>query len=128
MESFSEPSTWVENSTLPTNAVGRAVSLDFVNTSKGFVVGQEGLILATNDGGKAWKQLISDTQMSLSRVAAVDENKAWVVGEKGTLLETNDGGTTWQKHSLGFDEDILTITVKNGVGWLVVGRSVYRSN
>ena len=121
-------STWVENSTLPANAVGWVVSLDFVNTTKGFVVGQEGLILTTNDGGKTWKQLISDTQMSLSRVAAVDENKAWVVGEKGTLLETNDGGTSWRKHSLGLDDDIQTITVKNGLGWFVIGRSVYRSN
>lgn len=121
-------STWVENSALPANAVGRIVSLDFVNTTKGFVVGEEGLILATNDGGKTWKQLISDTQMSLSRVAAVDEHKAWVVGEKGTLLETNDGGASWRKQSLGSDEDIQTITVKNGIAWLVVGRSVYRSN
>lgn len=121
-------STWLAVSTLPSEAAGHVFSIDFVNTITGFVVGEEGLILTTKDGGRSWQQQISHTKKSLHRVAVADEKKAWAVGEKGTVLETDDGGTSWRKAGLSLDEDIRTLTVKDGAAWFVVGSHVYRSS
>jgi hypothetical protein len=118
--------TWVPFSTLPAEATGHVFSLDLVNTTIGFVVGEKGLILSTKDAGRSWQQQVSETKNSLYGVAAANEKKVWAVGEKGTVLETSDGGTSWRKVVLNLNEDIYTLSVSQGTAWFVVGNHYYR--
>jgi hypothetical protein len=77
------------------------------NDEKGWAVGQLGLILRTEDGGKTWthQPTVKEAQgVHLFSVQALDENRAWAVGEWGTRLFTDDGGQTWQDLSLTVDE------------------------
>lgn len=82
--------------------------IQFLNEKVGFVSLEnfnQGAILKTTDGGKAWTRIrINDDQgnVNLEGVGFVDENLGWVGGwgsadfKGGFSSETNDGGENWQ--------------------------------
>jgi photosystem II stability/assembly factor-like uncharacterized protein len=81
--------------------------VSMADTSKGWVVGQEGTILRTEDGGVTWTAQATNKQQEgthLFSVQALDANTAWAVGDWGTRIFTDDGGKTWQDFSLTIDE------------------------
>ncbi len=80
----------VELPALPPGAVLRAVK--FVNAKVGWIIGDQGFILATRDGGQTWRQQASGTTEGLSLIEAVDANTAWVVTARGAVLVTGNGG------------------------------------
>jgi photosystem II stability/assembly factor-like uncharacterized protein len=61
-----------------------------------WIVGEEGTILYSNDGGKTWTRQQSGTTKNLFKVAAIDAQTAAAVGADGTILHTTDGGAHWQ--------------------------------
>jgi len=78
--------------------------ITFVNEKVGYIVGYDGLILATKDGGNNWvKQNSGRENFYLLRdICFVDENNGWIVGliddattRGGAILNTTDGGNTW---------------------------------
>lgn len=95
----------------------RAVS--FVDARTGFVVGDEGLCLKTDDGGDSWKTVPTGSKARLRDVRFKDARHGWICGDGdpdapdvkdghvmwsseegsrrtcGTLLTTADGGDTW---------------------------------
>ena len=78
----------------------------FVTPERGWVVGADGTIFYTEDGGTTWGNQISGTTRRLSRVLFVDDNTGYIVGgdnddEKYLVLKTTDGGLTWQDLSFG---------------------------
>lgn len=76
-------------------------SIFFASTNDGWVVGQNGLILHTSDGGLNWAAQNSGVSISLSSVFFIDENNGWVCGgeggitQTGIILNTTNGGQTW---------------------------------
>jgi photosystem II stability/assembly factor-like uncharacterized protein len=74
-------------------------SIAFPNKKKGWVVGTEGRILHTEDGGQTWAQQESGTKEELVHVRFVNDKLGWVVGGKGTILYTEDSGRTWAKQT-----------------------------
>lgn len=81
--------------------------VSMADASKGWVVGQEGTILRTEDGGLTWTAQTTNKQEEgthLFSVQALDANTAWAVGDWGTRIYTDDGGKTWQDFSLTIDE------------------------
>ena len=80
-------------------------SVWFVTPEKGVIVGEDGLILYTEDGGKTFTPNEEDiTSYHLLKLFFLNETKGWAVGAYGTVITTNDGGATWQK--TGFKKDI----------------------
>jgi photosystem II stability/assembly factor-like uncharacterized protein len=74
--------------------VARAIA--FASTTKGWVVGDGGLVARTTDGGDTWEMQAVPYAAALNAVtAASDGLHAWAVGDDGTLLATRDGGTSW---------------------------------
>ena len=78
--------------------------ITFVNEKVGYIVGYDGLILATKDGGNNWVQQNSGREnfYLLRDISFVDENIGWIVGliddattRGGAILNTTDGGNTW---------------------------------
>jgi len=61
-----------------------------------WIVGEEGTILYSDDGGKTWTKQQSGTGKNLFKVAAIDSQNAAAVGADGTLLHTSDSGAHWQ--------------------------------
>lgn len=67
----------------------------FATRERGWAVGGEGLILATDDGGRTWRPQDSGVAEDLHDVRFFDEREGWAVGRGGAMLHTADGGRTW---------------------------------
>lgn len=58
----------------------------------GYVVGNGGIILKTEDAGTSWQNLNSGTSVNLTDVFFVNPDTGYVVGQGGTILKTTTGG------------------------------------
>ena len=67
----------------------------FPNQNTGLVIGADGIILKTDDGGKRWRKVQSHTEVPLYAIETIG-NRFWVVGSRGTYLASHDAGETWQ--------------------------------
>jgi photosystem II stability/assembly factor-like uncharacterized protein len=73
----------------------------FISSSKGWLVGTEGLIMSTTNGGNSWTVQTSKTINNLFGIRFTSENEGWVVGEGGLILRTSDGGRNWSETRVG---------------------------
>lgn len=73
-----------------------------------WAVGDRGLILASQDGGRTWNPQFSGTSLNLYAVAFIDEQNGFAVGgtiqplsrmSLGIVLTTNDAGAHWRAAS-----------------------------
>jgi photosystem II stability/assembly factor-like uncharacterized protein len=78
-----------------------------------FVVGANGKIIKTIDGGLNWIQKTSGTTASLSKVQFVNQNTGYAVGFNGTVLKTIDGGDNWSSISIGSTTNLYGLSVLN---------------
>jgi photosystem II stability/assembly factor-like uncharacterized protein len=76
-------------------------SVYFTDANKGYVVGLNGTILKTIDGGTTWTTQASGTTNALNSVFFTDSNTGFAVGDGGTILKTTNGGTTWSAKTSG---------------------------
>jgi len=70
-------------------------AMDFPDAMHGWIVGAEGYVAATEDGGATWYRQFAPTAVTLEAVDFVDATHGWAVGEQGTVIGTSDGGITW---------------------------------
>jgi photosystem II stability/assembly factor-like uncharacterized protein len=88
-------------------------SVDFVDESLGWAVGENGTIIHTQDGGVNWSAQTSGTPLRLRTVRFADSSHGWAVGGVGpsddsagwgssasVILWTDNGGDTWHSQSL----------------------------
>lgn len=72
----------------------------FLEEENGWIVGSDGLLLKTDDGGKSWydesQKNIFGT-IPLRSIYFINEKNGWIVGEKGAIFLTVDGGKTWKR-------------------------------
>jgi photosystem II stability/assembly factor-like uncharacterized protein len=73
----------------------RLWGVSFTDANTGTVVGWNGTILHTTDGGTTWTPQSSGTTNRLYGVYFTDANTGTVVGSFGEILRTTNGGTTW---------------------------------
>ncbi|HZZ78880.1 MAG TPA: YCF48-related protein [Gemmataceae bacterium] len=80
-------------------------SVHFIDAQEGWVVGDEGVILHTIDGGRHWERQTSPTRASLRSVHFLTPFVGWAVGREelpygmgatGVVLFTRDGGIEWK--------------------------------
>jgi photosystem II stability/assembly factor-like uncharacterized protein len=92
----------------------------FVNANFGWVVGNQGIIMHTADGGRHWKRQTSGTDEKLHAITCTSENRCWAVGNNATILETRNGGQGWQKLQSGLTADLFAVEfVNDATGWAV---------
>lgn len=73
-----------------------AVLLDLARAGARLVaVGERGIVLLSDDNGKAWRQAEVPVSVSLTAVQFADANNGWAVGHAGVVLVTHDGGEHW---------------------------------
>ena len=89
------------------------------------MVGENGVILRTSNGGESWERQKSNSPEKLRSVVFISENVGWVVGGEfgvNVVLQTEDSGQTWVDQSSGklygqdiglFESDVW-ITGQNG--------------
>lgn len=60
-------------------------------------VGEQGIILLSDDNGGSWRQAKVPTSVTLTNVHFASRTKGWAVGHGGVVLSTSDAGETWVK-------------------------------
>jgi photosystem II stability/assembly factor-like uncharacterized protein len=69
-------------------------------------VGDHGVVLLSDDGGKAWRQARAvPVDSALTAVSFADAEHGWAVGHAGVILATEDGGETWRLQRRAAQED-----------------------
>jgi len=69
--------------------------VSFADSNNGTVVGANGTILRTTNGGSTWTLQQSGSTDDLLGVSFTDTNNGTVVGRNGTILRTTNGGIMW---------------------------------
>jgi len=101
-------------------------ALEFVDTSIGWRVGTDGLVMRTQNGGTDWVTVDSGTTTPLTDVDFVDRKRGWTVGYEGTILATSDGGRSWEAQASGTGVDLNSVCfVDARYGWAVGGDRRY---
>lgn len=88
----------------------------------GYIVGDNGTILKTNDGGLNWLSQVSGTTNSLKKVYFANDTSGLACGAGGTILKTTNGGATWQPITSGTTLTLFALYY-NGTFGLVGGNS-----
>lgn len=88
----------------------------------GFAVGENGIILRTDDGGQTWKDQESPTSNSLFAVTYFNEKNAVAVGELGTVVITDNGGANWSTTPSFTGKLLQAIVYRGGTNVWAVGR------
>ena len=91
------------------DCVFNANDLYFISSTRGWIVGQNGTVTRTSDGGESWESAVIDS-VDLNCIYFVDSMNGWAVGENSSVYRSADGGENWEKLGLnGLPEgDFLT--------------------
>jgi hypothetical protein len=99
------------------------------------VVGSDGAIVATSDGGATWSAQASGSGADLFGVTFADATHGWAVGwdafssnpQHGVILATSDGGANWHTQVAGRDEWLYDVAFTDAVHGWAVGYNVVTS-
>jgi photosystem II stability/assembly factor-like uncharacterized protein len=98
---------------------GRIQSADFVSPKRGFVLRDDGDLLATANGGRSWKLLNGVGRDDVSRVSFGDARHGFLMLATDTglggVLRTSDGGRTWRPQVLG-DQPLAAVLALGSEG------------
>ncbi|TPQ37992.1 WD40/YVTN/BNR-like repeat-containing protein [Cupriavidus pinatubonensis] len=87
-------------------------------------VGDHGVVLLSDDGGKRFRQAASvPTRALLTAVSFADARNGWAVGHRGTVLHTSDGGENWtlQRQDLSVDQPLFSVLFRDAQHGVAVG-------
>lgn len=96
-------------------------SIDFFDQKMGIIIGSNGLILRSMDGGKEWEKSYVNNSNTLFDLKCLNNSRAFSVGMEGTILETNDLGVTWRKIEIDTEKYLKSISFYNNDIGLIVG-------
>ena len=115
--------------------------VSFANTDIGTVVGDDGIILHTKNGGKTWFRQIANNNFQtciissrLWDVSFFNENIGMAVGWDGTIIYTTNSGVKWNVATTGrmvafYSAQMLTPTIGFSAGVNTIFQPlIYRTN
>ena len=110
---------------VPSGVTSTLLDIDFVDSTHGWAVGQDGTIIATSDGGETWYSQASGFELTIRGIDFIDPQTGWAVGHLGLILHTSDGGRTWsvQGHETALGLNLIRVRF-NGpdTGWIITER------
>jgi photosystem II stability/assembly factor-like uncharacterized protein len=97
--------------------VGHATQAAMLATARAgeriVAVGDHGVILLSDDGGKSHRQAKAvPVDAALTSVTFIDKNRGWAAGHWGVVLHTADGGETWVRQRLDPSQDRPLFAIK----------------
>jgi len=90
-----------QQANVPTRAMLTGITM--LDSSTGWAVGHDAVILKTVDGAKNWTKVYSDIELEapLLDLLFLDNDNGIAIGAYGLYLVTHDGGASWQQ--IGFN-------------------------
>ena len=82
----------ISSETYPVTGVS---AIDFVDSYHGWIGGENGLIMATTDGGKSWEKQQSEINSTIKAIDFSNGNIGVAISEKDDILVSQNGGVTW---------------------------------
>lgn len=90
-----------------TNSFAWFKDIFFLNQNQGWIVGSDGVVVSTTDGGTTWTQGKKFTTDAIMQVYFATDTTGWLLCERNIyargnnatsyLRKTTDGGRTWEK-------------------------------
>lgn len=117
--------------TLPAGLPSRQLlCVDFVSSAQGFVGGEQGVVLATTDGGQTWTRRTapSATAGAVRKLWFSTATAGWAATDNG-LYRTADGGQTWTRSTGATATAAFTDLqfVNPQLGFATASRQVFRT-
>jgi len=125
--SSDEGKNWQYFSNIPSKAEYNVVGLKFRNAQEGYIVGLEGQILSTVDGGKTWNFQNTGIDASLYKIA-IDENTVAASGSYGSLLINRKGEDKWTKIEAKPDGDVRDLLIYDKKLYVLIEGKLYFTN
>jgi photosystem II stability/assembly factor-like uncharacterized protein len=94
----------------------------FVNNWEGWIIGLDGELLKTEDGGLNWEQIDLGINNSFYAIYFLNEIIGWIVGSNGLILKTTNGGQEWNQQNSGTTYSLTDVFfVDENYGWIATG-------
>jgi photosystem II stability/assembly factor-like uncharacterized protein len=96
-------------------------ALSYGDADHVWAVGEFGTVMASEDGGRSWKQQRAPIETTLFGVHFTDAQHGWAVGTD-VIIRTEDGGTTWTPQKPPVTQrSLYDVFVEGRNGWIVGG-------
>jgi serine/threonine-protein kinase len=93
----------------------------FKDHTNGFIVGSNGLILKSNDGGISWRKIPINIKENLFSVFFADNKVGISVGWDGTIIRTMDEGLTWNSYLENYPTYLKDVLFVNEFLGFIIG-------
>lgn len=110
--------------TLATTAASTPRDVAFATSSIGLVVGDNGMILRTKNGGATWSAVAIASTANF-RSIVIRGRKVLICGG-GEIWRSLDRGATWSPMAISGASDLLSIDLRDTIGW-ATGGGLFRS-
>lgn len=95
-------------------------AVQFVSKDRGFVAGETGTILRTDDAGNSWKLFYIGSPELIRRISFISADEGWAIGHKGSIFHTKDAGEHWVLQHTENGNYLRDVTfVDSQQGWVV---------
>ncbi|MCC5916589.1 MAG: T9SS type A sorting domain-containing protein [Cryomorphaceae bacterium] len=102
--------------------------MHFVDNQTGFLIGENGYLAKSTNGGQIWSNLSVGTLADLNALAFRTSDEGLVVGDSGTVLHTDDGGESWQQQTIPTTRDLIQVFyADDSVGYARAGNVFYKN-
>ncbi|MDP2722061.1 MAG: YCF48-related protein [Bacteroidales bacterium] len=106
----------------PNPTLNQLADIHFNSENEGWIVGPDGLIMYTQDGGVNWITQHSNPAESFFSIFFIDDNEGWVVGWK-KIYHTINKGATWEEQEnpdIIYSGSLMDVFFLNhDIGWIV---------
>lgn len=95
---------------------------EFIDDLRGFLVGGNGVVLFTDDGGTNWNpaKIYNGFKSKLNSVFFINRNVGWTVGANGKIYSTNNGGKLWYPQNSKTEINLTDIFfINTAEGWAI---------
>lgn len=99
-----------------------------ISIERAVIVGEDGKILLSTDGGKGWSRQESPLEEELEDVDFGNSLLGIAVGDNGAIVRSTDGGVTWSIADGGVSDDLSSVDfVSNKVAYAIGSRKIIKS-
>jgi predicted RND superfamily exporter protein/ABC-type uncharacterized transport system YnjBCD ATPase subunit len=94
--------------------------LSYADPDHAWLVGEFGIVMASDDGGRTWHQQHSPVDTTLFGLILTYTRHGWAVGGYRVIIHTEDGGATWMPQAAPpLQRPLYDVFVRDNAGWIV---------
>ena len=90
-----------------------------IDNNNVWVVGGEGQIYKTTDGGTEWKKVVPGNEYDntyWTSVKFIDDKHGWIGSLNGVILSTKDGGINWVREVMPYEKTVISAPSEDRIG------------